>query len=109
MSDMLEPELVNSSENLYMIHRYGIPKKVLELDFGEMKWVSPERKGEYAFFVSKVKSVAPIKPESWTDARTRYKSLDYFIDNDKSRKCMFYHQWMWYFPHDCLNVNLLDE
>ncbi|KAL4563919.1 hypothetical protein LXL04_027968 [Taraxacum kok-saghyz] len=108
---LFKPRLVSSSENLYVMTDSGLwPKQVLELDFGEMKWVSPDKKiQEYVLFVSFLNPSAAIKRESWADPPIRLPSYDYFIDDDKSRKCMFYYQWVWYFPHDCLNVNLLDQ
>ncbi|KAL4563918.1 hypothetical protein LXL04_027966 [Taraxacum kok-saghyz] len=108
---LFKPRLVSSSENLYVMTGPEVwPKKVLELDFGEMKWVSPDKKlQEYALFVSYLNPTAAIKRESLAGPREQLKGSEYFLDDEKSRKCMFYHQWVWYFPHDCLNVNLLDQ
>ncbi|KAL7591390.1 hypothetical protein Lser_V15G32988 [Lactuca serriola] len=76
-----------------------------------MKWVSPEKTiGEYAVFVSRLKSCAAIKPKSWAGPQTQcYTSYDYFSATDESRQGVFCYEGMWYFPHDCSNVNLLDE
>ncbi|CAH1448975.1 unnamed protein product [Lactuca virosa] len=109
--DLSHPELVSSGENLYVMDRLS-PHKVLELDFGEMKWVYPENTIEqYAFFISGwMKSSAAIKPElSWAGPPTQYKTYNHLLDTDKSRKHSINYNSMWYFPHDCLNVNLLDE
>ncbi|CAH1419409.1 unnamed protein product [Lactuca virosa] len=101
------PLLVSSAENLYVISGHAIH----ELDFSEMKWVSPEKTiGEYAVFVSRLKSSAAIKPKSWAGPQTQcYTSYDYFSATDESRQGVFCYEGMWYFPHDCSNVNLLDE
>ncbi|KAL7591394.1 hypothetical protein Lser_V15G32983 [Lactuca serriola] len=108
--DLLYPQLISSGDNLYLMSLFSQPYKVLELDFGEMKWVSPEKTiREYAFFLSEKKSSAAIKPESWAGPQTHYKSYDYFIRNEMPQRMFYYHKWMWYFPFDCLNVNILDE
>ncbi|CAH1439557.1 unnamed protein product [Lactuca virosa] len=105
------PEFVSSGEKLYMIYQSSSsPEKVMELDFGEMKWVPPKKTtGEYVFFLSRFTSYVAIKPESWPEPQTQYRSCGYFLDDDKSRQCMFCYEWMWYFPHCCLNVTVLDE
>ncbi|KAL7591876.1 hypothetical protein Lser_V15G32992 [Lactuca serriola] len=108
---MFSPEFVSSSESLYVIDHYA-PHKVLEIDIGEMKWVSPEKTiQEYAIFLSngRIRSSAAIKPESWAGPWTHYKSYDCFHDTDKDQLDIIHYNTMWYFPHDCLNVNLLDE
>ncbi|KAL7591165.1 hypothetical protein Lser_V15G32975 [Lactuca serriola] len=108
--DLLRPELVSSNEKLYLIDRISKPEKILELDFGEMKWVSPEKTiSEYIFFISILNPSAAIKPKSWAGLRTQYKSYDQLLDNDKSGHRMFFYRRVWYFPHDCSDVHLLDE
>ncbi|XP_023736016.1 uncharacterized protein LOC111883918 [Lactuca sativa] len=109
--DWFPPEFVSSGEKLYMIYRSSSSRrKVMELDFGEMKWVPPKKTtGECVFFLSRFTSCVAIKPESWPELQTLYRSCGYFLDDDKSRQCMFCYEWMWYFPHDCLNVTVLDE
>ncbi|KAL7591159.1 hypothetical protein Lser_V15G32979 [Lactuca serriola] len=110
--DISHPELVSSGEKLYLTCEYSEQDKVLELDIGEMKWVSPEKTiGEYAFFLSSgwKKSSAAIRPESWAAAHpTQYKTYDYFLHANESRKRhWYYYEPLWYFPHDCLTVNIL--
>ncbi|CAH1448996.1 unnamed protein product [Lactuca virosa] len=108
---MFSTEFVSSSESLYVIDHYA-PHKVLEIDIGEMKWVSPEKTiEEYAIFLSNggIRSSAAIKPESWAGPWTDYKSYDCFLDTNKNRLDIFDFNTIWYFPHDCLNVNLLDK
>ncbi|CAH1448987.1 unnamed protein product [Lactuca virosa] len=104
------PEFVSSGEKLYMIYRSSSSsRKVMELDFGEMKWVSPKKTtGECVFFLSRFTSCVAIKPESWPEPQTQYRSCGYFLDDNKSPQCMFCYELMWYFPHDCLNVSVLD-
>ncbi|KAL7591391.1 hypothetical protein Lser_V15G32989 [Lactuca serriola] len=107
--DLFWPELVSSGENLYVIDRFA-PNEVLELDIGEMKWVSPEKTiGEYAVFLNSCGSSVAIKPESWVGPRTQYKSYDKFLVTDRSRVHDIDLNSMWYFPHDCFSVNLLDD
>lgn len=80
---------------------------VNELDFGKMKWVcSEETRKEYAFFHSKLKNIVAIKPESWADPRAQYGE---YVDIDKRKKGRLIDANMWYFPQDCLNVNVLHE
>ncbi|KAL7591397.1 uncharacterized protein LOC122195002 [Lactuca sativa] len=101
--DLLHLELVSSGENLYVISRISALNKVMELDFVKTKWVKPEKIiREYVFFHSRLKSSAAIK-------RTQYKSYDYFNGTAERKQRMLFYATMWYFPHDCLNVNLLDE
>ncbi|CAH1419407.1 unnamed protein product [Lactuca virosa] len=101
--DLLHLELVSSGENLYVISRISALNKVMELDFVKMKWVKPEKIiREYVFFHSRLKSSAAIK-------RTQYKSYDYFNGTAERQQRMLFYATMWYFPHDCLNVNLLDD
>ncbi|KAL7592703.1 hypothetical protein Lser_V15G32527 [Lactuca serriola] len=120
--DLKRPEFVTSGEKLYIMNRsnlFGDPNanKVLELDFGEMKWVSLEKTiEEYAFFLSNFNYSAAIKKESWAwaDPRTQSKIRDYFLDEryldpDKTRPDMFFYARMWYFSHDCFSVDLIDE
>ncbi|KAL7591395.1 uncharacterized protein LOC111883902 [Lactuca sativa] len=108
--DMFKPRLVSSNEKLYVMHWVSRPKKVMELDFGEMKWVLPDKTiQEYAIFYSYLKSCVVIKPELWAGLWTQSISNGCFLDTDESQQGVFCYQGMWYFPHDCLNVNLLDE
>ncbi|CAH1448982.1 unnamed protein product [Lactuca virosa] len=96
--DWFYPEFVSSGENLYVINRYA-PNIILELDIGEMKWVSAEKTiGEYAIFISGcgVRSSAAIKPESWAGPWTQYKSYDRFLETDKIRQHIDNYKWMWY-------------
>ncbi|CAH1448976.1 unnamed protein product [Lactuca virosa] len=120
--DLPFPELVSSIEKLYMIYwSSSSPKKVMELDFGEMKWVPPKKTiREYTFFLGAKKSSVAFKPESWigppiqykryghfqswTSPPTQYKSYWHFLAGQN----VVFSKGMWYFPHDCLKVNLLD-
>ncbi|KAL4559908.1 hypothetical protein LXL04_032054 [Taraxacum kok-saghyz] len=97
---LLKPELVSSDEKIYLVDRVSQPEKVMELDIGGMKWVLPEKTiGEYVFFISMLNPSVAIKPESWAGLETKYNSYER----------MFNYKMVWYFPHDCLNVNRLDE
>ncbi|KAL4563912.1 hypothetical protein LXL04_027960 [Taraxacum kok-saghyz] len=96
---------VSSGENLFVIDRSSERETVLELDFEEMKWVSPEKKtiSQYAFFISySTISAGVVKPESWLGHQS--------LDTGKRQQDMFnYELTRWYFPHECSHVNLLDE
>ncbi|CAH1449762.1 unnamed protein product [Lactuca virosa] len=106
---LFNPQFVSSGENLYVMSYSGfLPKRVMELDFREMKWVKPD-KATYAFFIGNKNYSAAFKLGSWADLQTQHKSSEYVLGDDKSRKCMFFYELMWYFPHDCLNVNRFDE
>ncbi|XP_023732164.1 uncharacterized protein LOC111879972 [Lactuca sativa] len=90
------PMFVSWGEKLYVVHYISRELYYLhELDFGKMIWVHREKtREEYAFF-SSLERVAVFKPESWADTKN-------------IRKDTFYYEEMRYFPHDCLNVNLID-
>ncbi|CAH1416240.1 unnamed protein product [Lactuca virosa] len=109
------PKFVSlAGEKLYVIDH--IPEededlyRVQELDFGKMKWVLQEEKTigeEYAFFLSIL----------WNDTAVNYgatvkldlcaKIYDCFPG---IRKDMFFAtKNMWYFPHECMKVNRIDE
>ncbi|CAH1416149.1 unnamed protein product [Lactuca virosa] len=114
-SRIFHREFVSSGENLYVIQYISEDLfQVQELNFGEMKLVSLEENtiGEYAFFLSiwNHHSVA-IKPESWAvDPRSDFKSYDCFCDStDETQKGRFFKTRMWYFPHLCLDVDLVNE
>ncbi|KAL7591160.1 hypothetical protein Lser_V15G32978 [Lactuca serriola] len=109
--NMIPPLFVSWGEKLYMIWlSSSSPEKLMELDFDEMKWVSKEKTiGEYVFFVSKFNSCVAVKQESWPESQTRYMRYGCSRVDDKSQQCMFCYEQMWYFPHDCFSVNVLDE
>ncbi|KAI7738119.1 hypothetical protein M8C21_014528 [Ambrosia artemisiifolia] len=96
-------EFVSSSDNLYLVDASEDAFAAIEVDFGEMKWVTSERTiGDHAVFLSNFKCAAAIKPDTWLHPWTHYGILDYIKENKlrkKRRKCF---SNMWYFPHDCL-------
>ncbi|KAL7607322.1 hypothetical protein Lser_V15G16139 [Lactuca serriola] len=97
-------EFVCTDENLYAMECFPDTKfKVHELDFGEMKWVSPKKETmeEYAFFVSGLKHSAAIKRELLSDSWLLYKRNAY---SDTSGNGVFFTADTWYFPNDCLKV-----
>ncbi|CAH1426888.1 unnamed protein product [Lactuca virosa] len=100
--DLILPKFVSSDENLYLTESFPNNSwKVFELDFGKMKWVPFEETGdEYTFFFNGFKHGAAVKLES-KDGR--------YDDLDESGNGRFIGRNMWYFPHECLNVNLLHE
>ncbi|CAH1416113.1 unnamed protein product [Lactuca virosa] len=97
-------EFVCTDENLYAMECFPDNKfKVHELDFGEMKWVSPKKETmeEYAFFVSGLKHSAAIKRELLSDSWLRYKRNAY---SDTSGNGMFFTADTWYIPNEWLKV-----
>nr|KAJ0214038.1 hypothetical protein LSAT_V11C400174390 [Lactuca sativa] len=108
--DLRLPEIVCSGENFYFMENFWEYVYVVhELDFDEMKWVSPNENtmDEYAFFVSELKHSAAIKRELWSDSWLPYYKKYGF--RYISRNGMFFNKDIWYFPHDCLKVNLKHE
>ncbi|XP_023732165.1 uncharacterized protein LOC111879973 [Lactuca sativa] len=90
------PEFVSSGDKLFVKRTFCVGD-MCELDFGEMKWVCCEKaKEEYAFYGNNMGHYTVVKRELWAGT-------------NKSRKDTFKTVDMWYFPHDCLNVNLIDE
>lgn len=105
---LLRPEFVNSDQNLFVID--CILKDVYEsheVDFDEMKWVSTDKTiREDAFFVGDLKSGAVINPETWVDPQTQYEGFRYSHGTGRSEnKGGWFTAIMWYFPHDCVNVD----
>ncbi|CAH1434431.1 unnamed protein product [Lactuca virosa] len=103
--------LVSSDENLYVID-HDLEDSIQELDFGEMIWVSPKEKAirEHAFFRSYLMCWTAIKPESWDGPHPQYNKYDCFLHTtEKCEKGKFFSSSMWYFPHDCLNVDLINK
>ncbi|CAH1435868.1 unnamed protein product [Lactuca virosa] len=62
---------------------------------------------ELGFFFSGVGHGAAVKPEFWAEAWSQYKRYD--VDNGGGHGRVFPAIDEWYFPDECLNVNLLDE
>ena len=95
-------ELVSWGENIYVRENL----KAYKLDFGEMEWVPFQYTGDehaFAFFISHLSHSAAAKPESWGSEPGRC-----FI-NEGGGKARFFIAVEWYFPHECLNVNLLQD
>ncbi|XP_023749187.1 uncharacterized protein LOC111897457 [Lactuca sativa] len=103
--------LGNCGENLYMMDCsiYDDVINVYKLDFGEMEWVPFQDTGEeHGFFVGYVfDHVAAVKPELWADPWSHYPRYD--VGNGGGNGRYFPYSGGWYFPHECLNANLLDE
>ncbi|KAL4585850.1 hypothetical protein LXL04_010476 [Taraxacum kok-saghyz] len=92
--NMMFRDFVSSDENLYaMEFFYGYDYKVQKLDFGEMKWVSPEDNPteDCAFFVSDWNYSAAIKPGLWSESdywlRYKYGRLSGNIMFLKTGRC----------------------
>ncbi|CAH1435870.1 unnamed protein product [Lactuca virosa] len=100
--DISFPELVSWGENIYVMENL----KVYKLDFGEMEWVPFQYTGDkhdFAFFLSDLSHSAASKPESWGSEPGRY------VVYEGGGKGRFFIAVQWYFPHECLNVNLLHD
>ncbi|XP_023740815.1 uncharacterized protein LOC111888911 [Lactuca sativa] len=95
-------ELVSWGENIYVRENLMAYK----LDFCEMEWVPFQYTGdenEVAFFLSDLSHGAAAKPESWGSEPGRY------VVFEGGGKGRFFIAVQWYFPHECLNVNLLHD
>ncbi|KAL7613938.1 hypothetical protein Lser_V15G05541 [Lactuca serriola] len=104
------PQLVSCCENLYVMRSsaYGYVFNVYKLDFGEMEWVPFQDTGEkHGFFISEEAHGAAVKPELWADPWSQYPRCD--VDNGGGHGGLFLSYEGWYFPHESVNVNLLDE
>ncbi|CAH1435863.1 unnamed protein product [Lactuca virosa] len=103
--------LGSCGENLYMMDRsiYDDVINVYKLDFGEMEWVPFQDTGEeHGFFLSYAfDHVDAVKPELWADPWSHYPRYD--VGNGDGHGRYFPESEGWYFPHECLNANLLDE
>ncbi|XP_023728897.1 uncharacterized protein LOC111876576 [Lactuca sativa] len=104
------PMFVSSGENLYVMETYSKDSyKVLEMDFGEMKWVPFEKnRDDYTFFISGSKPGAAVKQDLWVEAQSQSPYMRYDV-TDKCEKGRFFTADLWYFPHKCLNADLLNE
>ena len=105
-------QLVSCGENLYMIFMEGLFRdeiNVYKLDFGEMEWVPFQDTGEeHGFFVGYVfDHIDAVKQELWADSWSHYPRYD--VGNGGGHGRYFPESEGWYFPHECLNANLLDE
>ncbi|KAI3719215.1 hypothetical protein L6452_20110 [Arctium lappa] len=111
-SYLVLPEFVSSDEHIYLMGPVsGNLYMVQELDFDNMKWSYPKNTiGEYTLFLGELKCAAAIKPSSWDDSQKQFNNPAYSYGGyDKSEKASPFTGHMWYFPHDCFNVNLLEE
>ncbi|XP_023732172.1 uncharacterized protein LOC111879983 [Lactuca sativa] len=100
------PMFVSSGENLYVLDYSGNGYSFHELDFGQMKWVLCENtKEEYGFFYSS-KHITAFKAESRANPWLEYGR---HVGSGNGCKARFFAEKMWYFPHDCVNVNLIHK
>ncbi|XP_023749191.1 uncharacterized protein LOC111897461 [Lactuca sativa] len=109
-SDIFFPQLVSCGENLYVTvsSAYADVISVYKLDSGKMEWVPFQDTGEeHGFFMSQAGHNAAVKPELWVEPWSQY-PRSYVTDGGGHGRFFPADEW-WYFPHDCLNVNLLDE
>ncbi|KAL7592345.1 hypothetical protein Lser_V15G33031 [Lactuca serriola] len=107
-SVFLALDFISSDQNLYLMEYWpnGL-HKVHKLDFDQLNWVPCENKmEEYALFYSCFKQGAVVKPETWAAPSSQYRR---FFGNYKPGKGRCLTSKFWYFPHDCLNVNLIDH
>ncbi|KAJ0668756.1 putative F-box protein [Helianthus annuus] len=97
--DLIHPEFVSSGENLYVVSRISKDAyETFKIDFDKMEWVLTGKTiGEYAVFVSDLKSSSAMNPETWM-----------LYDTDKSKnKGRWFTANLWYFRHVCEQANLL--
>ncbi|XP_023752173.1 uncharacterized protein LOC111900521 isoform X1 [Lactuca sativa] len=103
------PRLVSLGEKLYVINRISeFPYMIQEINFSKMEWVSCEKTvEEYAFFLSSDYCFSAfIRIETWVDLYSQYGKHSF---PDKNGKGKLFRAKMWYFFHDCLNVNFLHQ
>ncbi|KAL7615420.1 hypothetical protein Lser_V15G05530 [Lactuca serriola] len=109
--DLFFPQLGSCGENLYMMDCSICDNviNVYKLDFGEMEWLPFQDTGEeHGFFVGYVfDHIDAVKQELWADSWSHYPRYD--VGNGGGHGRYFPESEGWYFPHECLNVNLLDE
>ncbi|CAH1450128.1 unnamed protein product [Lactuca virosa] len=97
-----KPKLILLKTENFKKQDFTFPR-IHELDFGEMKFVSREEKGEkYAFFLNTFMDGNTITlREMWDDIHSLYGR---YAVNDKEEKDGFFNANMWYFFDDCFNV-----
>ncbi|KAL4555363.1 hypothetical protein LXL04_037981 [Taraxacum kok-saghyz] len=119
------PMFISSCENLYMMDPFkDSSSKIHEIDFSKMECVSGEKTGkEFAIFFSMYSHVDYVIGSSaqlWADFHSQYlvtlqnilsqkihsRYRIFFVDRKCPKPKIFYGE-MWYFFHECLNVNLL--
>ncbi|XP_042752432.1 uncharacterized protein LOC122195035 [Lactuca sativa] len=105
-------DFITSDENLYLMEYMSMHTyKVHKLDFDEMNCVPCEKSTqEYAFFNSSLKFSAAVISEAWAASSSSY-CQQRFARTDKHGKYKgrLYIAKRWYFPHECLNINLIDN
>ncbi|KAL4563422.1 hypothetical protein LXL04_027464 [Taraxacum kok-saghyz] len=99
---------MSSDENLYLIAYYPNNRpKLHKLDFDQLTWVPCETTmEEYVLFYSWIQRGAAIKPDSWAAPSSQYRR---FFGTQKLGKGGCLQSDFWYFPHECLNLTLIDE
>ncbi|KAL7594164.1 hypothetical protein Lser_V15G31681 [Lactuca serriola] len=97
----LLPEFVSSCGNLYAMDQV-LKNQLHQLDFGEMKWVKTMG-DEYAIFLSSLNYGAAVIPESLAP-RSYARWAEAVIEETR-----FFAANMWYFPHECMKVDRMDE
>ncbi|CAH1450158.1 unnamed protein product [Lactuca virosa] len=100
-------EFASYDQKLYVVHPVD-PQWIHEISFEELKWESLEKtREEYTFFHNNYfKHDAAVIPYP----RSEYGQYGRFdVDTNKGEKGRFMYSNMWYFLHDCLDVNHLDE
>ncbi|KAL4562751.1 hypothetical protein LXL04_026781 [Taraxacum kok-saghyz] len=122
-----EQELVSSGENIYVMdclppiddtdtmedaikYRYVL----YELDFGEMKWVSRVKTiGECAPFLSNFKHGVAVTSPFWgmlgQGLLLGHSDGDVLERIHVEKTMSSFAMNMWYFPHECLNVDRVDD
>ncbi|CAH1448012.1 unnamed protein product [Lactuca virosa] len=114
-----EMELVSSGENLYVMDCLR-PKdnpndiyRFQELDFDEMKWVTREKTvGENAYFLSNLKHGVAVTSMFWGSGGQCLLLGHNAGDKLKlmvAERPNSFTTHMWYFPHECLNVDRVDD
>ncbi|KAL7614724.1 hypothetical protein Lser_V15G05496 [Lactuca serriola] len=94
------PKLLSSGENLYVMESLSVDfYNVHKLDFEKMEWVRfQETPDEGAFFLSRFRHGAVVKPDLWVDLQSQPEGCNFFEEEGCGK---FFTTNQWYFPHEC--------
>nr|KAJ0195832.1 hypothetical protein LSAT_V11C700345190 [Lactuca sativa] len=106
---------LGSTKRGYYLYDGSLSGQKIVTDFGEMRWVSREKKiGEYASFLSDI-NYGVVVTRLWTKKRGQGLLQGHNMGDMLMLKLVevekpnSFKVSMWYFPHECLNVDLVNE
>ncbi|KAK9051555.1 hypothetical protein SSX86_028182 [Deinandra increscens subsp. villosa] len=104
--EFIRPELTTVGEKLYVVshHSSNRSSRIVEIEVNQMRCVKPTKAlKEYALF-AKINKSRVTMLEHWLGICEQYERFGtHKNDNEGIR----YTKYMWYYPHKCLDVNLL--